>query len=39
MKVLIHSNKNKDQDFLKTKEIINYLISKEIEVVVSEEML
>lgn len=38
MKVLIHSNKNKDNDFLKTKEIINYLISKEIEVVVSEEM-
>ena len=30
MKVLIYSNKNKDQDFLKT---------KEIEVVVSEEML
>ena len=38
MKVLIHPNKNKDQDFLKTKEIINYLIPKEIEVVVSEEM-
>ena len=38
MKVLIHSNKNKDQDFLKTKEIINYLKSKQIEVVVSEEM-
>lgn len=39
MKVLIHSNKNKDNDFLKTKEIINYLISKDIEVVISEEML
>lgn len=38
MKVLIYSNKNKDKDFLKTKEIINYLISKEVEVVVSEEM-
>lgn len=38
MKVLVHSNKNKDKDFIQTKEIINYLNSKQIEVVVSEEM-
>ncbi len=38
MKVLLHSNKNKDKDFEKTKEIAQYLISKNIEVIVSEEM-
>ena len=38
MKVLVHSNKNKDKEFIQTKEIINYLKSKQIEVVVSEEM-
>ena len=38
MKVLVFSNKNKDIDFLKTREIINYLLFKNVDVVVDEQM-
>ena len=38
MKVLLHSNRNKDKDFEKTIDIIKYLLSKDVEVVVAKEM-
>ena len=38
MKILLYSNINKDKEFLNTKEIAKYLLSKNVEVIISEEM-
>ena len=38
MKILVYSNIKKDINYSKTLEIINYLLTKEIDVVVSEKM-
>lgn len=38
MKILVYSNINKDIEYSKTKEIINYLLEKNIDVVVSDKM-
>lgn len=38
MKVFIYSNINKDPNYIKTREVINYLINKNIDVLVSDKM-
>ena len=39
MKILLCSNNKKDNDYLKTKELVNYLIQKNVTVVVDSEMI
>lgn len=38
MKILLYSNLNKDKEFFNTKEIAKYLLSKNVEIIISKEM-
>ena len=38
MKILLYSNNKKDNDYLKTKELANYLLEKNVNIIVDENM-
>ena len=38
MKILLYSNNKKDKDYLKTKELANYLLEKNVNIIVDENM-